>query len=121
MANNEDDVQPRQPNELVQIVNRLLRKPSNSDRLGSTQIFEGLEVSPIPLDAVVPIANSMAKSSILDYRRKKMGIPLMYVWLDVYLCANKGAKKYPFIMLKDLAAEQLAGDVKEAELGEEGD
>lgn len=107
--------------QLIQLTNRILRKPNQYDKPGSSSVYEQLEVSPTPLDAVVPIANSMAKADILDFRRIKMRIPLVYKWFDAYLCANKGSKKFAYVMVKDAMIEQLASEVKDAELGEDAD
>jgi hypothetical protein len=49
----------------------------------------------------------------LDSERIKLKIPLVYIWLETYLLAQKGAKRFVFI-LKDLAAEQLAGQTEGA-------
>jgi hypothetical protein len=106
---------------IMQLTNRILRKPNKFDKPGSSSVFEQAEISPMPLDAVVPMANSMTKAAIMDFRRKKMRIPLVYTWLDFYLCANKGAKKFAYIMVKDAAIEQLASDVKEAEMGQDAE
>ena len=97
----------------MNIINRLLRQMGLAERNGVANVLNQLEIAPIPLGAVIPIANSVTKASILDSERIKLKIPLVYIWLETYLLAQKGAKRFVFI-LKDLAAEQLAGQTEGA-------
>jgi hypothetical protein len=115
---NGEVTQPRLQ-QIPQLIGRLMRKPNNYDRRGSTEILEQLEVSPISLNAVVPIAMSITKASVTDMRRIRNKIPLVYIWLDAYLMGNKGAKHYVQHVVKDTVLEQLAGEVKEPEIGDE--
>lgn len=98
--------------EALPILNRLLRRKRVSDRLGVTAILEQLEISPIPLAAVVPMALSITVSSIPDMERRRRRIPLSYIFDEAYLLGNKGAKKFAFIA-KELAQEQLAAASEE--------
>jgi hypothetical protein len=104
----------------LNIINRLMRTIGLAERSGVSNVLNQLEIAPIPQGAVVPIANSVTKAAILDSERIKRRIPLVYIWLETYLLAQKGAKKFAF-MLKDLAAEQLAGKAEETLEGEEGE
>lgn len=104
----------------LNIINRLLRKSGLAERMGVSNVLNQLEIAPIPQGAVIPIANSVTKAAILDSERIRQGIPLVYIWLETYLLAQKGAKKFAF-MLKDLAAEQLAGKAEDSMNAEEGE
>lgn len=117
----EDSRQPMSTSELtLNIVNRLLRTTGVAERTGVTGVLNQLEIAPIPQGAVIPLCNSITKAAILDSSRIEQGIPLVYIWLEVYLLAQKGAKKFAF-MLKDLASEQLATKSEETGMGEEGE
>jgi hypothetical protein len=106
---------------VVQIVNRLMRKTGMAERIGASGVLDQLEITPIPIGAVIPIANSVTKAAILDGERIRLRIPLVYIWLETYELAVKGSKRFAFL-LKDLAAEQLAGKVEEnLAQGEEGE
>lgn len=106
----DSDESPQMPqSELtLNIINRLMRKNGLVERTGVANVLNQLEITPIPTGSVIPITNSVNKAAILDSERIKMRIPLVYVWLETYLLAQKGAKRFIFI-LKDLAAEQVAG------------
>ena len=79
-----------------------------------------LEIAPIPSGAVIPICNSITKAAILDYERIAQGIPLVYIWMETFLLATKGSKRFAF-MIKDLASEQLAGKAEEPNIGDEAE
>jgi hypothetical protein len=104
----------------LNIINRLMRTIGLAERAGVGNVLNQLEIAPIPQGAVIPIANSITKAAILDSERIRLRIPLVYVWLETFLLGQKGAKKFAF-MLKDLAAEQLAGRAEESLEGEEGE
>jgi hypothetical protein len=110
---NKDGQGMTQAEATMNIINRLLRQMGLAERNGVANVLNQLEIAPIPLGAVIPIANSVTKASILDSERIKLKIPLVYIWLETYLLAQKGAKRFVFI-LKDLAAEQLAGQTEGA-------
>jgi hypothetical protein len=104
----------------LDLVRRLLRETGLADRKGVTGVLNQLEIAPIPIGAVVPIACSIMRAAINDQERIKQGIPLVYIWLEAYFLGQKGAKKFAF-MLKDLAQEQLAGKAEEIEAGQEAE
>jgi hypothetical protein len=104
----------------LNIVNRLLRSTGMAERSGVAGVLNQLEIAPIPQGAVIPLCNSICKAAILDSGRIEQGIPLVYIWLETYLLAQKGAKRFAF-MIKDLASEQLAGKGEEINGGEEGE
>jgi hypothetical protein len=106
---------------LTEIVSRFIRKPSKAERTGASSVLDQLEVSPIPIGAVLHIANSVMRASILDERRIKAQVPLVYVWLETYCLCQKGAKKQFAFMVKDLAQVGAERDVEESEEGEEGE
>jgi hypothetical protein len=102
----------------LNVINRLMRRTAVSDRTGVTAILEQLEISPIPLAAVVPMALSITTASITDLERRRRRIPLSYIFDEAYLLGNKGAKRFAF-MYKDLAQEQIAGQNEEEVEGAE--
>jgi len=116
MANNDtanrDNITP------LQVINRLMRRGQVSDRLGVSAVMEQLEISPIPLSAVVPMALSITINSVPDLERRRKRIPLSYIFLESYLLANKGSKKFAFLY-KDLAQEQIAAQTDEEVEGAE--
>jgi hypothetical protein len=106
---------------LVNIVGRFIRKHGLAERTGADAVLDQLEMTPIPMGAVIPIANTIMKASILDEDRIRNKIPLAYVWLEAFLLGQKGAKKQFAFMLKDLAQVGAERDVEESETGEEGE
>jgi len=104
----------------LNIVNRLLRTTGMAERSGVAGVLNQLEIAPIPSGAVIPICNSITKAAILDYERISKGIPLVYIWMETFLLATKGSKRFAF-MIKDLASEQLAGKAEEPNIGDEGE
>lgn len=103
----------------LDLVKRLLREKGLADRRGVTPVLNQLEITPIPIGAVVPIACSIMKAAITDKDRTRLRIPLVYIWLEAYFLGNKGAKKFAGIV-KDIAIEQIVTKSDEPEIGEEG-
>ena len=116
------DGQPMSTGEAtLNIINRLMRKTGLAERSGASNVLDQLEITPIPIGAVIPIANSITKAAILDSERIRMRIPLVYVWMETYELAVKGSKRFAFL-LKDLASDQLAAKIDDnAGAGEEGE
>ena len=116
-----DDGRPMTAGEATyNIVNRLLRTTGAAERVGVSNILNQLEIAPIPLGAVIPLCNSLTKAAILDSERIAQGIPLVYIWTEIYLLATKGSKKFAF-MVKELASDQLSSEIKDTAGGEEGE
>ena len=108
--NNEDEYQDKSIG--IQVINRILRRKVVCDRPGEAAVLEQLEISPLPLRAVVVMALSITVASIQDFERRRRRIPLSYKFNEAYLLANKGAKNNIF-NIKSLAEAQISAQVEQ--------